>query len=291
MAATFDIKAYRESLKTKYNIPDEDLAPFEKDITSTSEFSRYQTEHKKAMADVEQERKQLIAQHAQLSEYETWVKGLETEYGPREQWSAAFKARIGNSNPDGSGTVNTGVSATDLQKAIDTALIRQRTELTADFNKQIEQVGQGAASFARFYYQANKHWEKEYGTELPEEEFRKFYEDNGHVDPRIALKLYEQPFAEKKREAEYEKKIAEAELRGEQRARSQAGIMETGVSAGGWFSNADRVSIGVAGSGVDLKSDDGGDDRQASQAQFAARMAKVGAGAPGDVAAVPAPVK
>lgn len=236
----FDVKSYRESLKTKYNIPDEDLAPFADKGEITQGFMRQD--------DYSRKSQQLQQMRNELQEYEVWVKSLEAAYGPREQWSEAFARAVGQQNPSGSGEVTpAGLSEAEVQRRIDAAVRQTAEQLSQQFSSQLEVVGRGAAAFAEFYFEANDYFRETYGTKLPKDEFKKFFDENGHTDPRIALKLFEQPYAEKKREKEVEDRIARATQEAEQRVRSQYGIVDGGGSQGGWAGGkASSISVGAA---------------------------------------------
>lgn len=246
----FDIEQYKKDLAAA-GVPqplidkvDADIKPGfmrQDDYSRKSQILQQQTQ------TLQQERQQVQATYAQLSEYETWVKSLEQQYGPREQWSTAFAQRVGASNPDGTGNLSTGMSPAEVQQMLDRALTKQREELSGLFSQQLEQVGHGAAQFSKFYYQANKYWEKEYGAELPEGDFQEFFTKNGHTNPQVALRLFEMPFKEKKQQEDFDKRLEAARLEGAASARSQAGIPEVSSGAGGWFDN--RVSAGAAALG------------------------------------------
>lgn len=243
MAATdiFDIKAYKEMLKSK-GVTDEDLAPFNTgQLTTTSEFGRYQSEHKAKQAQLDAERQQVQAKYAELQQYEAWVQQLEAQYGPRENWSTAFQAQVANQNP--SPAVDVNVIRQQLQSEWD----RREQALRDEFRGQLELTGQGAAAFSKFYYNANKLWEREYGSELPEAEFQKFYTDNGHTNPQVALALFEAPYKEKKQEETWNKKLEEARLEGIRTGISQAGTPgDMGASAGGWFGNTSLANASIS---------------------------------------------
>lgn len=263
---SFDLKQYRESLKTKYNIADEDFEPFAKgQITSTSEFGKYQAEHKRAMETVQ-------AKYDELMVYEKSIQELEATYGPREQWSAAFQQRVAAHNPDGSNAMPNAVTQADLQRVLNAALQKQRDELTTTFQSQLEEVGKGAALFSEFYYEANEHWKSTYGTSLPKEEFRKFYQENGHTNPQVAMSLFEQPYRDKKREEEWTKKLDEARNEGRMSALSQAGIPE--VSHGGGWMAEGAPSVGAV---PNLQIGKAPDDQSnaAAVADFSSAMAKI----------------
>jgi hypothetical protein len=238
LTTVFDIDNYIATLKTKYNIADEDLAAvpeIKAGFKRQDEFSRYQQEHKNAMTAVQ-------AKYAELTEYENSIRALEQTYGPREQWSQSFAAAIAAQNPDGSNRMTpSGLTEADVDRRVAAMLEKKEQE----FATRLETVGRGAAEFSKFYYKANKDWEKQYGSELPEEEFQKFFTDNGHTDPRIALALFEQPYKEKKREEEWQKKLEEADRAGEVRGRSQAGTPDGLSSGGGWMGES-NISIGHA---------------------------------------------
>jgi hypothetical protein len=197
-------------------------------------FSRRQQE-------LDREKQRVETLYGQLSEYETYVKSLEAQYGPREQWSATFQARVGQYNPDGTGNLT---SAADFDAKLQTALKEQESRLTTLFTQQLEQVGQGAAAFADFSYDAKERWRDEYGKVFPKDEFKKFYQENGHTNPVVALQLFEAPFKAEKEKADWERRIKEAETAAEQRVRSQLGSPEVG-SSGTWDA---QTSIGVAAS-------------------------------------------
>ena len=240
----FDTKAYRESLKTKYNIPDEDLAPLADKGEITQGFMR-QDDYSRQSQAVQTERAALQAKHQSLMEYETWVQSYEAKYGPREQWDAAFQRAIGQYNPDGSGSpVSQGLNEAEVQRRIDAAVSGAVSRVSEQFAQQLEQVGQGSARFAEFYYDANKRWETEYGKSFPKDDFKKFYQENGHTNPQIALQLFESPYRADKEKAAWESKLAEAEARGETRGRSQSGV--PGSGSGSWAADGGGISIGAA---------------------------------------------
>jgi hypothetical protein len=230
-----------------------------------------QDDYSRKQQELQTQRTAVQNDYQRLSAYEQSLKEFEATYGPREQWgqvlAAAFERQ--NPNPDGSGRP---AASTD-----DIAALKREFQSTLDtvkqqFAQQLEQTGQGAAAFSRFYLQAHKHWEKEYGTELPEDDFRKFYEDNGHTDPRVALQLFERPYADKKRDDEWTKKLDAAREEGRRSAVSQGGIPEVSSNAGGWLGSANFPAVGTGGI-VDLAkaaSDELPPDQAAQQ--FAQRM-------------------
>lgn len=268
----FDVKSYRESLKTKYNIPDEDLAALGDKGEITQGFMR-QDDYSRKQRALQEQQTQVQQQYQHLSEYETWVKSLEAQYGPREQWSAAFSAQVQRQDPAQS------MSPDDITRIVQANVQAAIAEERKAFQQQLEQVGQGSAAFARFYYQSNKDWESKYGTPLPEDEFKKYYEDNGHTDPRIALQLFERPFAEKKKEEEWQKKLDAAREEGVRSAMSQGYIPEAGSggtmgSMGGWYGADQRMSVGANAGGYDPKQTYDGEDKQKAMQEFSARLQK-----------------
>lgn len=240
----FDVDAYVSSLKTKYNIADDDLKPvaeIKQGFLRQDEFGRKMSALDTDRTKFEADRKQLTELADAAMRYESWVQSIEQKVGlPREQWSTGLRAQVGAANPDGTGTVApTGITQADLERA----LKAQRDEMMGIFSTQLEQVGQGAAVFAEFYLEANEHWKANYGGMLPKDDFKKFFQEGGHTNPRVALQLFEAPFKAEKEKSDWERKLAEAEQRGEQRVRSQLGIQEVSTGAGGWFTG---TSIGHA---------------------------------------------
>lgn len=236
----FDIEQYIKDLEAA-NVPKELIDKMTTEVKPG--FMRQDTfSRRQQQLDLEQRR--LEALHGQLSEYETYVKSLEQAYGPRDQWSAAFARQVGQHNPDGSGAV-TGLTPEQFDARLNAALQKQREELLGVFSQQLEQVGQGSAVFTKFYVDTHKRWEKEYSGEFPEADFQKFYAENGHTDPRVAVQLFEQPYKAAKEKAAWEQKIKDAEVAAEQRVRSQLGSPELGGS-GTWAGGDTQMSIGAA---------------------------------------------
>lgn len=274
----FDLKSYRESLKTKYNIADEDLVALDDKGDVGQGFMR-QDDYSRKHTALQQQQQQLQSAYTQLQQYDAFVQQLEQRLGPRETWSADVIAQVGAQNPNGSGTVDTSAMATEIA-TLKRDFANTVNALKQEFKNEIEQVGQGAAAFSQFIYESNEHWRNEYGTSLPKDDFRKFYEDGAYTDPRVALRLFEQPFAQKKNDDAWEKKLEAAREEGRRSAASQQGGVFGGdpnaTSAGGWLGN----SFPAVGSGgiVDLatKVDEVPADQAAQQ--FAARMAAARAG-------------
>lgn len=244
-AQPFDIKAYRELLKAK-GMTDEDLAPFTTgQLTTTSEFSKYQAEHKKAMEQVQQERAQVQAAAAEVAQYEAGVREFESRYGPRSTWPAALEAYVEKQNPN---PQPTGITEQVFDQRLNAALAKQRQEMEAAFQGQLETIGQGSAAYAEFVSDAREHWKSEYGTTFPKDDFRKFYVDNGHTNPHIALTLFESPHKAEKEKKEWEAKLEQARLEGAQSVRSQLGVVDgMGIGAGGWAGDV-SISVGAADS-------------------------------------------
>src|SRR5688572_13930484 len=83
--AVFDIKAHIDSLKTKYNIADEDLKASEVEggFLRQDEFSRKQQA-------LDRDKQAVRSKYDELTAYETYIQDLERTYGAREGWSDTF---------------------------------------------------------------------------------------------------------------------------------------------------------------------------------------------------------
>lgn len=238
--AVFDLDSYVNTLKEKYKIEDADLAGVSE---IKSGFMR-QDDYSRKQQELQRERQTVQSTYDQLQQYEANIQAFEQRYGSRDAWPAALEAYVQNQNPN---PQPTGVS----EQVVMQLLARQRQELEAQFAGQLETVGQGSAAFAEFVYDARDHWQSTYGTKFPKEDFRKFYTENGHNNPTIALALFEKPYAEEKAKKDWEQKIEQARLEGAASERSRMGVLDgMGIGAGGWAGDV-SISVGAADSRPD----------------------------------------
>lgn len=237
----FDLDSYVNTLKEKYKIDDADLAGVA-DIKSG--FMRQDDYSRKSQA-LQTERATVQSTYAQLQQYEADIQAFEQRYGPRNTWPAALEAYVQTRDPNAD-RAPAGLTHQTVQQMLTDALAQQRKELTDQFNGQLETVGQGSAAFAEFVFDAREHWRNNYNTPFPKEEFKKFYVDGGHVNPVIALSLFEQPYKAEKEKKEWETRLEQARLEGAQSERSKLGVLDgTGIGAGGWAGDV-SISVGAA---------------------------------------------
>jgi hypothetical protein len=256
MAGVFDVKSWLGSLKTKYNIPDEDLPvrDIEGGFLRQDDYNRKQQqlseEHKQRMLVEDKFHNDLLTAKQKLD----LIGQLEEQYGAAETWSPALQQAIGQAHPglanDPKGRGGQNFTATQVQEMIAAAVQGVITEHVAPLQNRIEAYGQGSAVMIDFMAEAPSYWRDEYGGKFPKKEFTEFFAKSGTNDPHIAFKLFEGPYADKKREEKYKTDLEAAEQKGYQSAMSKHGIAESPIttsSTGMFFKgNAPKPEIDPA---------------------------------------------
>lgn len=245
--AVFDVKSVLSSLKTKYNIPDEELPiqEVEAGFLRQDAFSRRQQE-------LDKRNSELDARASNYQQYENFLNQMESHLGPREQWTADTLARV-NANYQQSGQqqyqqppLDMNVLNRQMQSIVDQALTKQREELMSEIDNAKRQT----TSVAAFIPKAYRMWDKQFASEdFPEEDFYKYMqpptEDNppgpGYGLPlHTALQLFMQPKLEAKRDQSFEERLKLAREEGAREALSRVNSLEPDAmpSGGGIFGNS-----------------------------------------------------
>lgn len=220
----FDVDKWKSSLKTRFNIPDDDplftqeLPEVEKGFMRQDEFSRRQQkldqEHRDRMAKEDQFREALVAKADKLR----LMEQLERTYGPADRWSDALQRAISTQHPE------LGVEAGETFTREEVMnLVKQET---AQLRQQIQAVGTGAAVMIDFMDEIPAQWKDLYGTRFPKREFSEFFQKSGLSDPKAAFEIFEKPYLQKHMEEKHKKELEEAEKRGAQSVMSKHGIVD-----------------------------------------------------------------
>lgn len=227
----FDLAAYKAKLKTQYNIPDDDLAAFDTEITPgflrQDAFSRRQQE----LNTREQE---INTRWAVVEPFEQYLQSLEQRFGiPREQWSNA-QIQIANANapadqrqqPTPTGLTQEQVNVM-IQQRVDAAL----AIATARFDEAITNTQRGTAILLDFIPDARDQWRQEYSAHgaFPKADFERFIGPDGPgsgMPLNAAWSLFRAPYDAKNQEAAFQKQLETAAAEAYRRGRSEATNLE-----------------------------------------------------------------
>lgn len=228
--AVFDLAQYKVSLKTKYNIPDEDLAAFDTEIAPgflrQDAFSRRQQDLDRRQQDVD-------ARFATLEPFEQYLQDLERRSGiPREQWTQEqVNFAVANQPHASQPPAPTSMTQAQIDALIDQRVRSAVGEVRTWAEQQLENTQRGTAILLDFIPEARDEWRDKYGAHgaFPKAEFEKFIGPDGAgagIPLPQAWSLFKSPYDAKNQETLWNKRVQDAADEAYRRGRSESANLE-----------------------------------------------------------------